>query len=203
MRLARDGDPEDWNAWRRETDIFGDLLKNRVNLSEVSLPRQDFRGFLLINVSFYKATLDLCNFSGADCGYSDFHLARLLEAQFAGANLRNARLSRAYLRGANLDEADLRGADFRRASLTGASMFSTDIRGLDLSATRGLTQDQINEAIGDSRTRLPEHVKRPTAWDQYDHEDDEDEELADLGIYPATVEIAVRAGQVELGPVLN
>lgn len=204
LRLARGGNPDDWNAWRRETDIFGDLLKNRVNLSEVDLPKIDLRGFLLVNVSFYKSNLDLANFSGTDCGYSDFHLARLLEAQFPGANLRNARLSRAYLRGANFDEADLRGADLRRASLTGASLAQADLRSVDLRSTRGLTQEQIDEAIGDHATRLPEHLRRPEAWARYDLEDeDEDTDLTDLATYPATVEVAVRGGQVELATTIG
>jgi hypothetical protein len=41
-------------------------------------------------------------------------------------------------------------ADFRGANLEGALLF-----GADLSAARGLDQDQLDEACGDPSTRLP------------------------------------------------
>ena len=44
----------------------------------------------------------------------------------------------------------LAGADFRDADLS-----RTDFRGSDLSRARNLTQDQLNEACGDSATRAP------------------------------------------------
>lgn len=197
LRFARAGVPEDWNAWRRETDIFGDLLKTRVNLAEVSLRAHDFRGYLLVNVSFYKADLEGAILAETDCAYADFHLANLVGVNLQGANLRSARLSRAYLRGADLSGADLRGCDLRRSSLTGAILLDADVRGVDLSSTRGLTQAQADNAIGDAATRLPEHIRRPDNWDSYDDEID-DEDLANLSSLPATVETIIQGGRVEL-----
>jgi hypothetical protein len=39
-----------------------------------------------------------------------------------------------------------------------------DIRGLDLRKIRGLNQQQIERACGDSTTQLPEYLSRPTHW---------------------------------------
>ena len=39
-----------------------------------------------------------------------------------------------------------------------------DIRGLDLGRMKGLYQDQINHAIGDSTTRLPGYLSAPPSW---------------------------------------
>jgi len=47
--------------------------------------------------------------------------------------------------GSNFDGADFRDADLSHAMLQGA----------DLSNARGLNQDQLDEACGDSRTRAP------------------------------------------------
>jgi hypothetical protein len=39
-----------------------------------------------------------------------------------------------------------------------------DIRGLDMRRTKGLVQDQINHAFGDSTTRLPDYLLTPPPW---------------------------------------
>ncbi|MCP3420780.1 pentapeptide repeat-containing protein [Nocardioides pinisoli] len=67
-------------------------------------------------------------------------------------------------RGALLIAADLRGADLRDADLLGADLRDTDVRGCDLSTTLFLTQPQVNAAIGDEATTLPEGLSRPARW---------------------------------------
>lgn len=48
---------------------------------------------------------------------------------------------------------------------TGRSLVAgMDIRGLDLRQVRGLNQDQINQAHGDSQTQLPTSLKTPSNW---------------------------------------
>jgi len=41
-----------------------------------------------------------------------------------------------------------------------------DIRGLDLHRMKGLNQEQINRALGDSTTRLPDYLTAPESWRQ-------------------------------------
>jgi hypothetical protein len=52
--------------------------------------------------------------------------------------------------GAVFGDADFDGADFRSAELTGAI-----IAGADLSRARGLTQEQLDSACADNRTKAP------------------------------------------------
>jgi hypothetical protein len=52
--------------------------------------------------------------------------------------------------GASLGDADFDGADFHEANLHDAF-----IMGADLSHAKGLTQDQLDEACADGRTRAP------------------------------------------------
>jgi uncharacterized protein YjbI with pentapeptide repeats len=85
-------------------------------------------------------------------------------ADLIGANLRGADLRGANLRGAYLIAADLRGADLRAADLIGADLRDADLRGADLTESIFLTQVQINSAKGDSHTKLPQLLSRPTHW---------------------------------------
>jgi len=59
-------------------------------------------------------------------------------------NLRDLHLTRAWLEGANLTGAVLRGANLTRA--------------------QGLTQAQVEAALGDAATRLPAGLERPARW---------------------------------------
>jgi uncharacterized protein YjbI with pentapeptide repeats len=85
-------------------------------------------------------------------------------ADLIGANLRGVDLRGANLRGAYLIGADLRGADLRAADLIGADLRRADLRGADLTASIFLTQSQLNSANGDTETRLPSSLTRPTHW---------------------------------------
>ncbi|HWS57514.1 MAG TPA: pentapeptide repeat-containing protein [Actinotalea sp.] len=85
--------------------------------------------------------------------------ARLLGAALAGADLRAA-----TLRGATLVGADLRGADLRRADLTGADLRGARLQGADLTGAIFVSQAQLDSAVGDDRTRLPDGRSRPVHW---------------------------------------
>ncbi|EID55498.1 pentapeptide repeat-containing protein [Saccharomonospora xinjiangensis] len=85
-------------------------------------------------------------------------------ADLAGRRLRGAALRGSTLRGALLIGADLRRADLRDADFLGADLRDTDLRGADLSGCFFLTQAQLNAAVGDASTRLPERLARPAHW---------------------------------------
>lgn len=85
-------------------------------------------------------------------------------ADLMGANLRKADLRGANLRGAYLIAADLRSADLRAADLIGADFRDADVRGADLTGSIFLTQSQLNAAKGDSGTKLPKALTRPSHW---------------------------------------
>ena len=81
-----------------------------------------------------------------------------------GATLSNIDLRGADLRGRLLIGADLRGSDLRGADLIGADLRDARLAGADLSETIYLTQVQVNSALGDLSTRLPDGLRAPTHW---------------------------------------
>jgi uncharacterized protein YjbI with pentapeptide repeats len=85
--------------------------------------------------------------------------ADLIEANLKGANLRGANLKCAYFIGADLSDADLRVADF-----IGADLRDADLSGADLTGSIFLVQSQLDVANGDTCTKLPPSLTRPTHW---------------------------------------
>jgi uncharacterized protein YjbI with pentapeptide repeats len=85
-------------------------------------------------------------------------------ADLIGANLKGADLRGANLRGSYLIGADLSGADLRMADLIGADLRNADLRGADLTGSIFLTQPQLDAAKGDSGTKIPLSLTRPTHW---------------------------------------
>jgi len=81
-----------------------------------------------------------------------------------GADLKKTDLRGENLRGAYLMAADLRGLDLSGTDLIGADLRDADLRGADLTNSIFLTQAQINTAIGDTSTKLPSSIARPTHW---------------------------------------
>jgi uncharacterized protein YjbI with pentapeptide repeats len=83
----------------------------------------------------------------------------LIGADLGKTDLRGGNLGGAYLIAANLRGVDLSGAD-----LIGADMRDADIRGANLTHSIFITQAQINTAKGDSETKLPKSLLRPSHW---------------------------------------
>ncbi len=116
------------------------------------------------------ANLEGANLEGADLRGADLRGAKLQNAILQGADLRGAILLGTNLQEANLERANLRGAilqgaNLRDAKLQGASLWMADLRGADLRGAnlegatliraKDLTQKQLDEACGDTETKLP------------------------------------------------
>ena len=80
---------------------------------------------------------------------ADFTITHLEDADLGGAHLDGADFTAAHLDRALLDDAHLRGAHLNGAQLNGA-----DLSGADLQEAKGLTQEQVNSAQCDWKTRL-------------------------------------------------
>jgi len=108
----------------------------------------------LFGADLFQARLSLANLPGA-------HLSAglLLSADLSRANLSMARLPKSDLSGANLAGARLREADLSGAELFGADLRRANLRGADLSKVIGLTREQIESAITDEKTILPDYLK--------------------------------------------
>ncbi|OAA89338.1 pentapeptide repeat-containing protein [Clostridium ljungdahlii] len=83
---------------------------------------------------------------------------------YFGADLRKTNLRGADLRGTCLIAANLRGVDLSYADLIGADLRDADLSGANLSKIIFLTQSQINTAKGNSHTKLPMVIIRPSYW---------------------------------------
>jgi uncharacterized protein YjbI with pentapeptide repeats len=157
-----------------------------VNLSAVWLVGADLsfanlHSALLFRARLYKANLhkaDLSSFEGERRTFlksAYLEEAILTEANLSGADLRDSNLNGAYLTGANLTGADLSsflneppwGLKLNGADLTGADLTDADIGGTDLSGAKGLSYEQIEKAMGNHETKLPQGLDHPGSWDQY------------------------------------
>ncbi len=85
-------------------------------------------------------------------------------ADLVGRDLRRTPLRGASLRGAYLIGADLRGADLTDTDLLGADLRAADVRGAQLAAALFLTQPQVDAAVGDGTTTVPDALRRPRHW---------------------------------------
>jgi len=140
----------------------------------LDLTNADIRGANLKDANLSGANLRGANLSGARLVTADLNGAYLIEANLNGATLDGAYLIGANLRGANLRGANLRGANLRGANLiragldeiylNGADLRGANLRGADLRQANNLTQEQVDAALGNSATQLPENLHMPEKW---------------------------------------
>jgi len=79
---------------------------------------------------------------------------------FRQANLNGRDFSMALMIAANLEGCSLQGTNF-----LGADIRDANIENTDLSGSIFLTQMQINSAKGNSNTKLPANLSRPSRWE--------------------------------------
>lgn len=168
-----------------DTDLRrADLTEAFVN--KANLQGSDLEGAGLVHTRLKEVNLKAANLNRADLTKVDLREADLENANLIGANLRTA-----YLKGANLQQANLtaavlehanlhgvnlQSANMRRAQLNGAKLTGTilqgaNLQGADLTDTAktefgepSLSQEQINSANGDEKTKLPPEIVAPVSW---------------------------------------
>jgi curved DNA-binding protein CbpA len=139
-----------WNAWRRDNPgIVPDLNGLEISASELQ---------------FGAVQGGPVDFSRTELNHAVLVHATLIEANLAGAALVDADLSDSRLNGADLRGADLRSAKFADADLTDARLDGAFVCGADLRLARGLTQQQIDRALGNQNTTLPPELQMPGTW---------------------------------------
>jgi hypothetical protein len=95
---------------------------------------------------------------------ASLRFASLLDADLQAADLTRANLVHARLNRANLKNAILKDAVLDHADFADANLGKAVVTGANFTHARNLTQNQIDEAIGDASTTLPGHLARPAAW---------------------------------------
>lgn len=151
-------------------------------LSELALPEACLR-----HADLRTADLSGSNLRSSDLSEADLRGGQLINANLSGTDLTDANLlpynarTPARLSIHNLkDEAipsqdDLRFSrakpqttltNLRNTNLDGADLSGALLANTDLTQVRGLTQPQINQAIGNEATKLPDHLEPPQNWEQ-------------------------------------
>jgi len=90
---------------------------------------------------------------------ADLRGANLSEIYLRKANLRGADLTNVNLTGAKLGGAVLNLADLCEANLNEADLSRADLTGAYLLRAKGLTRHQIEQAIIDEDTQLPDYIR--------------------------------------------
>jgi hypothetical protein len=104
------------------------------------------------------------NLAFARLRHASLRFATLTGAELEGADLSDGDLREARLNGANLTGADLGGAALDNADFAGARLTGANLCAASLKDARNLTQEQIDDAIGDARTVIPDHLDVPQTW---------------------------------------
>lgn len=133
----------------------------------------------LYELGFIKRDEAPNNMGCIDLWSADFNGADLEEAILPQVCLKDVYLREAKLKDANLNDADLRNTDLRKADLSDADLSradlsdalladsrlgGTNLSGANLRRAEGLTQEQIQPAIGDQEIQLPNGLRRPESW---------------------------------------
>jgi uncharacterized protein YjbI with pentapeptide repeats len=169
-----------WGADLTNADLRG------AQLNSASLPSATLTDANLENANLRDAFLPLAKLTKADLSSANLSGAILSGANLRGADITYADLSGAVLRGAghgpfwrplvpsdvqaaDLSDADLSGAALISADLSGAVLKNTNLRGAklggaDLSQSHLLTQEQVNSATGNEKTKLPPGIVMPDSW---------------------------------------
>jgi uncharacterized protein YjbI with pentapeptide repeats len=111
----------------------------------------------------YEAVLDGCSMrravlSGVDLRQSWIRYSQLQGSWFAEAKLQGAVFSYSRLEGADFRWSHLEGAMFYGTSLIDAKFDGAYLSGADLRGAKGLTATQLEKAILDSETLLPQSL---------------------------------------------
>ena len=171
-RRRRDGQREEQPLDLRQTDLRGADIR-RSHLEGAFLEEGHLEGAVLWEAHLegaflMEAHLERAHLWKAHLQWVTLHKAHLegaflmkahLEgAEFGDAHLEGANLEEAHLEGANLFGAHLEGADFKEAFMKGARLEGVDLRG-----AKNLTREQIDSAIIDEETKLPDYLQNPEA----------------------------------------
>jgi uncharacterized protein YjbI with pentapeptide repeats len=157
---------------------FSDQYLWDAGLSRTNLAGTDFRCAVIIRGRFIGCNLEGANLSLVEGAYTEFIDASLMgcdlsNSSFEKAKFKSVDMRHCNLRGINFSHADASNVDiFRRVNvgfgsdvdgsinLEGADLTQANLSGADLSGVINLSLEDLNSAIGDSDTNLPDYIDR-------------------------------------------
>ncbi|MEH2118391.1 pentapeptide repeat-containing protein [Nostoc sp.] len=138
-------------------------LRN-IDIRGADLTKVEMQGVNLMEANLQWAVFEEAKLQGAFLSGANLRRADLWEANLQKAVFNRANLQKAYLMEANLEEACFEEANLEGADLDGANLQEAFLIGANLSEAENLGQEQIEEAIGDRTTILPENLQPPEHW---------------------------------------
>jgi hypothetical protein len=167
-RIARDSEKDHWPIM----EVLTAYIRENSQWKETNLPtnrtnRLDIQAILTVirrRTWSYETADQHLDLREAGLHYADLTGAHLRGAYLTGAYLERAHLERAHLERAHLRDAYLTGAYLEGAYLEGTDLRGTRLEGADLGGAQGVTQPQVDSAIGDARTKLPAGLTMPESW---------------------------------------
>ncbi|MDZ7962110.1 MAG: pentapeptide repeat-containing protein [Aulosira sp. DedQUE10] len=153
-----------------EADLQGAMLYD-ANLQGAVLYNANLEEAILCDTNLEGANLEGSNLLGANLIGSNLQGAKLIGANLEGVLLSTANLQEANLYEANLEDANFYEANLKYAILTGANLNQAifqkaKVFGSDLSRCENLESQQLESALGDRTTILPENFEIPAHWCQ-------------------------------------
>ncbi|WP_175987307.1 pentapeptide repeat-containing protein [Bacillus sp. Marseille-Q1617] len=131
-------------------------IKNPKEMIEIDVPahRSKVNALLIETSKLYRS----------DLNHKVKRIRIKKDRDLLGANLKGLNLQGEDFRGKLMIGANLRNSDVKKADFIGADLRDADLRGADLTDTLFLTQSQVNSAIGDIHTKLPDYLDKPRHW---------------------------------------
>ncbi|ABW15604.1 pentapeptide repeat protein [Parafrankia sp. EAN1pec] len=135
----------------------------RVNLKYAQLYLTNFTDATINSINFTRAQIQNTNFTGTLMMGADFSEALISDADFTDAFLTATVLTDAII-SANFTRAFIVEVDFSGLNIGGINLTDARLQAVNFSGAKGLTQEQVDSAQGDGRTRLPAGLVRPASW---------------------------------------
>jgi uncharacterized protein YjbI with pentapeptide repeats len=140
------------------------LFLYEAKLIEWPNPILELHGSNLRRVDLRGTSLKQVNLYGADLSYALLSGTTLSSTELSSTKLQGADLGNATLYDVGLRDAELSSSNLSNSSLDGVDLSGADLSETDLTATLGTSQWQLEQAIGNTSTTLPEGLTRPVAW---------------------------------------
>ena len=134
------------------------VLRNRSYKYEEPWRRLDLSGASLLGANFKDTHLKGAILQDADLRHSDFHNVNLQYADLSSVMPEEEITG--VRSGTNLQDASLRCANLKCTDFEGAQLAGAKLHGADLRGRRNLTQKQIDSAVIDGNTKLPDYMRR-------------------------------------------
>ncbi len=147
-----------------ERAIMTRVDASQANMNGANLTKAESGRAVFIQTQLHSANFEKSVFFRADFTAADMSKANLNKSEFSRSNFTSAILTDAKITFANIARANFRDAKLVNTDFTSSWTYLTRFEGVNLSASKGLKQEQLDLACGDDKTLLPSGLSAPSSW---------------------------------------